>query len=154
MLVKDKDIMKVNKELIRLRAENTEMKEKLQNYIPRRRVRRVFKQMKTILEADIQDDNKIYLDQLKEFIQKIEKEGPQMAGQEIKTAIEHIIGDYELKDPCDHEEIDVSSAKITLDISNAVESVLRTATDNLINGTQSNTQPKGMMCAAYNTEEK
>lgn len=154
MLVKDKDIMKVNKELIRLRAENTEMKEKLQNYIPRRRVRRVFKQMKTILEADIQDDNKIYLDQLKEFIQKIEKEGPQMAGQEIKTAIEHIIGDYELKDPYDHEEIDVSSTKITLDISNAVESVLRTATDNLINGTQSNTQPKGMMCAAYNTEEK
>ena len=99
MLVNDKDIMKVNKELRRLRAENVEMKEKLDNYIPRRRVRRVFKSLKAILEADIQDDNKIYLDQLKEFIQKIEKEGPQMAGQEIKTAIEHIIGDYELKDP-------------------------------------------------------
>lgn len=99
MLVNDKDIMKVNKELRRLRAENVEMKEKLDNYIPRRRVRRVFKSLKAILEADIQDNNKIYLDQLKEFIQKIEKEGPQMAGQEIKTAIEHIIGDYELKDP-------------------------------------------------------
>ena len=99
MLVNDKDIMKVNKELRRLRAENVEMKEKLDNYIPRRRVRRVFKSLKAILEADIQDDNKIYLDQLKEFIQKREKEGPQMAGQEIKTAIEHIIGDYELKDP-------------------------------------------------------
>ena len=99
MLVNDKDIMKVNKELRRLRAENVEMKEKLDNYIPRRRVRRVFKSLKAILEADIQDDNKIYLDQLKEFIQKIEKEGPQMKGQEIKTAIEHIIGDYELKDP-------------------------------------------------------
>ena len=102
MLVNDKDIMKVNKELRRLRAENVEMKEKLDNYIPRRRVRRVFKSLKAILEADIQDDNKIYLDQLKEFIQKIEKEGPQMAGQEIKTAIEHIIGDYELKDPDDY----------------------------------------------------
>lgn len=101
MLVNDKDIMKVNKELRRLRSENVEMKEKLDNYIPRRRVRRVFKSLKAILEADIQDDNKIYLDQLKEFIQKIEKEGPQMAGQEIKTAIEHIIGDYELKDPDD-----------------------------------------------------
>ena len=99
MLVNDKDIMKVNKELRRLRAENVEMKEKLDNYIPRRRVRRVFKSLKAILEADIQDDNKIYLALLKEFIQKIEKEGPQMAGQEIKTAIEHIIGDYELKDP-------------------------------------------------------
>lgn len=108
MLVQDKDIMKVNKELIKLKAENVEMKEKLQNYIPRRRVRRVFKSLKGILEQDIQDNNKIYLDQLKEFIQKIEKEGPQMAGQDIKTAIEHIIGDYELKDPketIDHDQL-------------------------------------------------
>lgn len=109
MLVNDKDIMKVNKELRRLRAENVEMKEKLDNYIPRRRVRRIFKSLKAILEADIQDDNKIYLDQLKEFIQKIEKEGPQMAGQEIKTAIEHIIGDYELKDPDDDYLDDITT---------------------------------------------
>lgn len=109
MLVNDKDIMKVNKELRRLRSENEEMKEKLDNYIPRRRVRRVFKSLKAILEADIQDDNKIYLDQLKEFIQKIEKEGPQMAGQEIKTAIEHIIGDYELKDPDDNYLDDITT---------------------------------------------
>ena len=109
MLVNDKDIMKVNKELRRLKAENVEMKEKLDNYIPRRRVRRVFKSLKAILEADIQDDNKIYLDQLKEFIQKIEKEGPQMAGQEIKTAIEHIIGDYELKDPDDNYLNDITT---------------------------------------------
>lgn len=109
MLVNDKDIMKVNKELRRLRSENEEMKEKLDSYIPRRRVRRVFKSLKAILEADIQDDNKIYLDQLKEFIQKIEKEGPQMAGQEIKTAIEHIIGDYELKDPDDNYLDDITT---------------------------------------------
>ena len=109
MLVNDKDIMKVNKELRRLRAENVEMKEKLDNYIPRRTVRRVLKSLKAILEADIQDDNKIYLDQLKEFIQKIEKEGPQMAGQEIKTAIEHIIGDYELKDPDDDYLNDITT---------------------------------------------
>ena len=101
MLVNDKDIMKINKELRRLKAENVEMKEKLDNYIPRRRVRRIFKSLKAILEADIQDDNKIYLDQLKELIQKIEKEGPQMVGQETKTAIEHLISDYELKDPDD-----------------------------------------------------
>lgn len=112
MLVNDKDIMKVNKELRRLRAENVEMKEKLDNYIPRRRVRRIFKSLKAILEADIQDDNKIYLDQLKEFIQKIEKEGPQMAGQEIKTAIEHIIGDYELKDP-DNDYLDDITTNIS-----------------------------------------
>lgn len=117
MLVNDKDIMKVNKELRRLRAENVEMKEKLDNYIPRRRVRRIFKSLKAILEADIQDDNKIYLDQLKEFIQKIEKEGPQMAGQEIKTAIEHIIGDYELKDPDDDLDDIATSISKTLNYS-------------------------------------
>lgn len=122
MLVNDKDIMKVNKELRRLKSENVEMKEKLNNYIPRRRVRRIFKSLKSILEADIQDDNKIYLDQLKDFIQKIEKEGPQMAGQEIKTAIEHIIGDYELKDP-DDEYIDDITTNIsqTLDYSSIIE---------------------------------
>lgn len=109
MIINDKDIMKVNKELRRLKAENVEMKEKLDNYIPRRRVRRIFKSLKAVLEADIQDDNKIYLDQLKEFIQKIEKEGPQMAGQEIKTAIEHIIGDYELKDPDDDYLDDITT---------------------------------------------
>lgn len=122
MLVNDKDIMKVNKELRRLKSENVEMKEKLNNYIPRRRVRRIFKSLKSILEADIQDDNKIYLDQLKDFIQKIEKEGPQMAGQEIKTAIEHIIGDYELKDP-DDEYVDDITTNIsqTLDYSSIIE---------------------------------
>ena len=109
MLVNDKDIMKVNKELRRLKAENVEMKEKLDNYIPRRRVRRIFKSLKAILEADIQDDNKIYLDQLKELIQKIEKEGPQMVGQETKTAIEHLISDYELKDPDDDYLDDITT---------------------------------------------
>ena len=118
MIMNDKDIMKVNKELRRLKAENVEMKEKLENYIPRRRVRRIFKSLKSILEADIRDDNKIYLDQLKEFIQKIEKEGPQMAGQEIKTAIEHIISDYELKDPDDSYIDDITTnISQTLDYS-------------------------------------
>ena len=122
MLVNDKDIMKVNTELRRLKSENIEMKEKLENYIPRRRVRRVFKSLKAILEADLQDDNKIYLDQLKEFIQKIEKEGPQMAGQDIKTAIEHIIGDYELKDP-DDEYINEITTNIsqTLNYSSIID---------------------------------
>lgn len=122
MFVNDKDIMKVNKELRRLKSENVEMKEKLNNYIPRRRVRRIFKSLKSILEADIQDDNKLYLEQLKKFIQKIEKEGPQVADQEIKTAIEHLIGDYELKDP-DDEYIDDITTNIsqTLDYSSIIE---------------------------------
>lgn len=41
----------------KLIQENHDLKEKLQNYIPRRRVRRVFKMLKKILEQDgIKDD--------------------------------------------------------------------------------------------------
>lgn len=40
-----------------LKSENSALNEKLQNYIPRRRVRRVYKQIKKILEQDgITDD--------------------------------------------------------------------------------------------------
>lgn len=117
MLVKDKDIMKVNKELIKLRKENAEMKERLQNYIPRRRVRRVFKSLKSVLEQDIQNDNKQYVEKLKTFIQKIEKEGPQMADNDIKQAIECLLGDYELKDP----EINPALLPLGEAIAHAVE---------------------------------
>lgn len=79
-----------------LKKENHDLKEKLQNYIPRRRVRRVYKQLKKILEIDINNENEKYIKQLVNFIQKIEKEGPQEAGQEIKTAIEHLLSIVDL----------------------------------------------------------
>lgn len=79
-----------------LENENAELKEKLGSYIPRRRVRRVFKQLKKILEQDINDDNKKYVQTLKEFIYVIEKEGAAVAGQDIKEAIEHLLSSYEL----------------------------------------------------------
>ena len=88
--------MEVRDELLELRKENHDLKEQLEQYIPRRRIRRVYKLLKGILEADIKDDRKKYIDQLTEFIQKIEKEGPQEAGQEIKTAIENLIGIIDL----------------------------------------------------------
>lgn len=79
----------MEEELKKLKAENTNMKEQLQNYIPRRRVRRIYKMLGNILEADT--DVKPYVDILTEFINKIEKEGKAEAGQEIKTAIEHLL---------------------------------------------------------------
>lgn len=79
-----------------LKKENHDLKEKLQNYIPRRRVRRVYKQLKKILEIDINNENEKYIKQLVNFIQKIEKKGPQEAGQEIKTAIEHLLSIVDL----------------------------------------------------------
>lgn len=88
----------MEEEIKKLKAENVELKEQLENYIPRRRVRRVYKQLKTILEADIQNENKESVELLTQFIQKIEKEGPQEAGQEIKAAIERVLGLVDLND--------------------------------------------------------
>lgn len=105
-MISENEILKIEKRdrdnyIKKLEAEKIEMEEKLKNYIPRRRVRRVFRSLKNILEQDLEDENKIYIEKLKVFIQKIEKEGPQTAGQDIKQAIEHILSICELKDPKD-----------------------------------------------------
>lgn len=65
------------------------LEEQVKNYIPRRRVRRIYKMLGNILEADT--EVKPYIDILKTFINKIEKEGKAEAGQEVKTAIEHLL---------------------------------------------------------------
>lgn len=98
MYVNDKDIMKINRRLKFLKKENDELNDQLKNYISRRRVRRVFKCLKRVLEEDIDNKGKVYLNRLKLFIQEIEKNGAQLAGNDIKTAIEWLIGDYELHD--------------------------------------------------------
>ena len=81
--------MSKNDELEKLRNENHNMKEQLENFIPRRRVRRVYKMLGNILDSNT--DTTKYIEILKEFINKIEKEGKAEAGQEIKTAIEHLL---------------------------------------------------------------
>ena len=79
----------MEKELNQLKIENNNMKEQLKNYILRRRIRRVYKMLGDILEADT--DPKPYVNKLKEFINKIEKEGKVEAGQDIKEVIEHLL---------------------------------------------------------------
>lgn len=79
----------MEEEIKKLKAENVNMKEQLQSYIPRRRVRRIYKMLGNILEADT--DVSSHIQTLKDFINKIEKEGKTEAGQEIKTAIEHLL---------------------------------------------------------------
>lgn len=76
-------------DLKKLQAENHNLKEQLQNYIPRRRVRRIYKILGNILEADT--DISPHIQTLKDFINKIEKEGKAEAGPNIKTAIEHLL---------------------------------------------------------------
>lgn len=79
----------MEQKLKQLKDENHNLKEQLKNYIPRRRIRRVYKMLGDILETDT--DPKPYVDKLKEFINKIEKEGKVEAGQDIKEAIEHLL---------------------------------------------------------------
>lgn len=74
---------------ISLEEENHNLKEQLETYIPRRRVRRIYKMLGDILEADT--DVSPHIQTLKRFINKIEKEGSAKAGPEIKTAIEHLL---------------------------------------------------------------
>lgn len=76
-------------DLKKIQAENNTLKEQLQSYIPRRRVRRVYKLLGDILEADT--DVSPHIQTLKDFINKIEKEGKAEADQKIKTAIEHLL---------------------------------------------------------------
>lgn len=76
-------------DLKKLQTENHDLKEQLQNYIPRRRVRRIYKMLGDILEADT--DVSPHIQTLKNFINKIEKEGKAEAGQDIKFAIEHLL---------------------------------------------------------------
>lgn len=90
--------MKIEDENRKLKSEVNDLKEQLQSYIPRRRVRRVYKQLRKILEQDIENDSTIYISQLKTFITNIEKNGEAVAGQDIKTAIEHLLSICEVNE--------------------------------------------------------
>ena len=90
--------MKLEDENRKLKSEDNDLKEQLQSYIPRRRVRRVYKQLRKILEQDIENDSAIYISQLKTFITNIEKNGEAVAGQDIKTAIEHLLSICEVNE--------------------------------------------------------
>lgn len=79
----------MNSEIQNLKNKIAEQKEQLKNFVPRRRVRRIYKMLGNILDENT--DTIKYVDVLKEFINKIEKEGKAEAGQDIKTAIEHLL---------------------------------------------------------------
>lgn len=79
----------MNSEIQELKNKIATQQEQLENFIPRRRVRRIYKMLGNIL--DFNRDTTEYVEILKKFINKIEKEGKAEAGQEIKTAIEHLL---------------------------------------------------------------
>lgn len=79
----------MNSKVQELKNKIAAQEEQLKSFIPRRRVRRIYKMLGDVLDADV--DNLEYVETLKKFINKIEKEGKAEAGQEIKTAIEHLL---------------------------------------------------------------
>lgn len=79
----------MNSEIQNLKNKIAEQRKQLENFVPRRRVRRIYKMLGDILDENT--DTIEYVDVLKEFINKIEKEGKAEAGQDIKTAIEHLL---------------------------------------------------------------
>lgn len=79
----------MNNDVQELKNKVAALEEQLKNYIPRRRIRRIYKSLGDILEADT--DVSPHIQTLKNFINKIEKEGKAEAGSEIKTAIEHLL---------------------------------------------------------------
>lgn len=93
--------MSTEEELKKLRVENNDLKQRVQSYIPRRRVRRVYKQLKKILEQDLIEQNYGYINYLKSIINKHEmmkendKSGVIIVDDVMITAIENLIGFYE-----------------------------------------------------------
>lgn len=87
-------------ELEKLRNENHNLKEQLENYIPRRRVRRVYKQLQKILEFDLQDENYKHVETLKKLITEYRNQGNKdiMVTEDIIISIEHIMRFYEKED--------------------------------------------------------
>lgn len=79
----------MNSEEQKLKNRITALEEQLKNFIPRRRVRRIYKMLGNILDADTEVGE--YVNVLTDFINKIEKEGSAVAGQKVKTAIEHLL---------------------------------------------------------------
>ncbi len=85
-------------ELQKLRSENHDLKEQIENYIPRRRVRRVYKQLKKVLYQDVTTEEQKHIKTLKCFIHDIEINGKAVGSTEVKAAIEFLLSNYEEKE--------------------------------------------------------
>ena len=76
---------------LRLLMENNDLKVQLQSSIPRRRVRRAYKVLREILEEGSSEQTKLHVKRLQDFVMKIQNEGEQVAGEEIKESIQYLL---------------------------------------------------------------
>lgn len=92
-------------ELERLKEENKNLRNLLKDFIPRRRVRRVYKQLKKILTQDIEQDNICYVNYLKSVVRKYRDKNmisadpssyySNVVDEPLIVAIEHLLGTYD-----------------------------------------------------------
>lgn len=87
--------MSKDEEIQQLKNEKASLEEKLRSYIPRRRVRRVFKQLKHILEQDVVTENTAYMAHLKVVITKYRNKEEVQLDEPTIVAIEHLLGFYD-----------------------------------------------------------
>ena len=84
--------MEPEKSVSELKMENNDLKTKLDSYIPRRRVRRIYRELKEILEEGIYDENRKYIYILKTLSHDIETSGGKyVAGYPVKEAIDRLL---------------------------------------------------------------
>lgn len=89
------EIERLEKEISSLKNENNNLKQKVDSSIPRRRIRRVYKQLKKILEQDISSENEAYINYLKAIVSQY-RNGEYVVSMHINesliVAIEHCLG--------------------------------------------------------------
>lgn len=98
MLELNSKLNKLEKKNKELDKENADLVARESIYIPRRRVRRIYKQLKKILMQDFKSPNKGCMDEIKKFINEIEKTGTAVGDQKIKSAIEYLISISDVED--------------------------------------------------------
>lgn len=93
--------MTKDEEIKKLKSELAAKDEQLKSYIPRRRVRRVYKQLKKVLEQDLIEENNGYINYLKSLINDFRGSQNVLGRKDIIVtepmivAIEHLLGFYE-----------------------------------------------------------
>lgn len=100
-LIAGEKIENKEKEIRDLKNEIHDLKEQLKTSIPRRRVRRVFRQLKKILEQDIISDDKKHIQYLKDFITTYRNGEVVTITEDLIIAIEHSLGLIEIGDDLD-----------------------------------------------------
>ena len=83
--------MEPEKSISELKMENNILRQQIESGIPRKRIRRIYRELKEILEEGIYDENRKYIYILKTLSHDIEKDGKACVSRPVKEAIDHLL---------------------------------------------------------------